>query len=194
MVELTPVEPPDRFNRAKQNAFLTAYAQTGNITAAVRAAQIARESVRLWRMKDPDFRARFREAKREADDMLEAAARQRAIVGTRRPIYQGGKKVGEELVYSDNLLIVLLKASKPHKYRDNFAHEVTGRRGGPLQIEARAVAASDILTDPEIYRRTKELAQAIEAREEEQARELIDVEATPAHDEGSADAAPDPNA
>jgi hypothetical protein len=45
----------------------------------------------------------------------------------KRPIYQGGKLVGHDVVYSDNLLLALLKARRPEKYRDRqlIEHRVT---------------------------------------------------------------------
>ncbi len=50
--------------------------------------------------------------------ILEDEATRRAIEGVKKPVYQGSKKVGEILHYSDTLLIVLLKAQAPKSTRN----------------------------------------------------------------------------
>ena len=63
-----------------------------------------------------------------------SAARRRAAEGTLKPVYQGGKLVGEIREFSDTLLIFLLKGKRPEVYRENvkvehsgkIAHDVTG--------------------------------------------------------------------
>lgn len=122
-----------RFSVAKQNAFLSAFAKCGTILHAANAAGINRETVRTWRSDDESFAERFSEAQKEANELLEAEARRRAIQGCRRkkftkngdPIYdpETGEQY-EELVYSDTLLIFLLKGNDPEKYRERT--EVTG--------------------------------------------------------------------
>ena len=46
---------------------------------------------------------------------------------------QGGRMVGTKLVKSDTMLIFMLKAARPEKYRDR--HELTGAGGGPIKTE-----------------------------------------------------------
>lgn len=151
-----------------KEAFLAAFAKTGNISVAAQAANVDRTTAWYWR-KDPEFRAKFREARRESVEYMEAEALRRAMHGTRRPIFQGGKKVGEELVYSDPLLMFLLRAAKPKKYRENLSHEISGRGGGPVQVQARALPATDALMDPEVYAKAKAYAQALEEAKDRQA-------------------------
>jgi len=57
-------------------------------------------------------------------DALEDEAIRRAHDGTMKPVFHGGKKVGEVREYSDKLLIFLLKGCKPEKYavRRKFKH------------------------------------------------------------------------
>ena len=59
-------------------------------------------------------------------EVLEDEALRRARDGTDKPIYQGGKKVGSVREYSDTLLIFLLKARNPAKYRERIDAHVTG--------------------------------------------------------------------
>ena len=60
----------------------------------------------------------------EAVQVLEMEARRRALRGVKKPIFQGGMLCGHEIKYSDTLLIFLLKAHKPHFYRERVDHTV----------------------------------------------------------------------
>lgn len=64
--------------KARQDAFLEAYASLGNITDAATAVGISRESVRLWtRDNDLGFKDRFTEANQAYGDYLRGLARKR---------------------------------------------------------------------------------------------------------------------
>lgn len=89
-----------------------------NITKACEAAGISRRVVYQWQEKDEAFSLAFHEANAIATEQLEAEAWKRATSGTPRPVYQGGVLVGEIIDKSDTLLIFLLKARAPNKYRD----------------------------------------------------------------------------
>jgi hypothetical protein len=117
----------------KQRAFLAAYARTGNITAAARAAQCHRSQHYEW-LADPAYAEAFLAAQEEAVEALELEARRRAAQGVLKPVYYRGAVCGRVREYSDTLLIFLLKAARPEKYRDNarIEHEVSGAGGGPL--------------------------------------------------------------
>lgn len=141
----------------KKQAFLAAYGITGNISTATEASGVVRQTHYDWLESDPDYQIAFAEAQKQSVEMLEAEARRRAVEGVRKlKFHQGsmvmvptGKMVkvqekndhGEifeseqpEMVpyveheYSDVLLIVLLKAHAPQKYRDNLSvkHEFDG--------------------------------------------------------------------
>ena len=56
----------------------------------------------------------------QVPDALEDEAWTRAVDGRSRPIFQGGVCVGYVQIYSDSLLITLLKAHRPEKYRENM--------------------------------------------------------------------------
>jgi hypothetical protein len=64
---------------------------------------------------------------------LEDEAVRRAYEGVERPVFQGGKQVGVVREYSDTLLIFLLKALRPEKYRGVVPKT---RRGTPCQCPA----------------------------------------------------------
>lgn len=97
--------------------FLKTLAETANVRAACNAAGIARKTAYQHRNRSEVFAAKWDEALDEACDILEAAARERA------------------LTMSDTLLIFLLKAHRPALYRETSRHELAGADGGGLLIE-----------------------------------------------------------
>jgi hypothetical protein len=105
--------------------FLSTLADTGSVVRAVRAAGVHRSTAYDHREADAGFAAAWKDAERISVELMEDEARRRAVEGCRRPVFQGGKKVGEILEYSDTLLIFLLKAHDP-KYRDKQQVEHSG--------------------------------------------------------------------
>jgi len=104
----------------KKERFLTAFRELASISAAARSTKIARSEHYRWMREDEDYAAQFGESQEVAADALEDEAVRRAKEGTQRPVFQGGKLVGKIREYSDTLLIFLLKAARPKKYRDKF--------------------------------------------------------------------------
>lgn len=98
-----------------RDAFLDALAQHGNVSRAARAAKISREWLYQQRHADEDFARQWEQAQSIGLDSLEDVANVRA------------RKM------SDTLLIFLLKAHRPEKYRDRY--EVSGPNGGPIQTQ-----------------------------------------------------------
>ena len=79
---------------------------------------VSRQTVYAWRESDPAFATAWSIAEEHGTGLLEDEAIRRAMHGTNRPVYQGGKLVGYVRDYSDTLLIVMLKARKPDVYKD----------------------------------------------------------------------------
>lgn len=134
-----------RKRTSKKAAFLAAYAECGNVTHAAKLAKCSRSQVYEWLRDDQGFSNSFDEAGEQAVELMEQEARRRAVNGTTRPIYQGGVKVGAIREYSDTLLIFLLKAARPEKYRERFDH------GGKVAVEhsgAVRVTVEDLLNEP----------------------------------------------
>jgi hypothetical protein len=112
--------------QAEQKArYLKTVGQVGTLTAGCRAARCSPHTVYAWREHDLAFAMAEAEARTAFADAVEEEAIRRAWHGIKRPIYQGGKLVGYETVYSDNLLLQLLRAHKPEKYRENVQLAVT---------------------------------------------------------------------
>lgn len=131
-------------------AFLAALAATGNITASCDRAGIDRDTFYVHRDRDPEFRAKMRRAIGVATEALEGEARRRAYEGLlRKKFGKGGEPLidpdtGEQYAereYSDTLLIFLLKAHKPRKYRERKEVEHKGK------VTHRVVRAEDMDDD-----------------------------------------------
>ena len=115
--------------------FLDHFAKEANMTRAAAAAGVSRNTVYAWQEHDTDgFSERYHVAEAQANDAIDAEINRRAITGTLKPVYQGGKKVGCIREYSDVLLIFLAKARMPHKYRETTRLEHTGADGGPIEV------------------------------------------------------------
>jgi len=110
-----------RINRHdKRDAFLAAFAQLGTISHAAEAAGVSRDDHYAWLKKDPDYPRLYAEAGERARESMVREARRRAIEGTEKPVYQGGKRVGTIRDYSDTLLIFLMKGAMPETYRERI--------------------------------------------------------------------------
>lgn len=148
-------------------AFLSAMTESGNVRLACEAAGIQRRTAYDLREADETFLADWEHAQEEAADLLEQEARRRAYEGLRRVKFDRGKPImvpaigadglmvkdqsgNPEMVpyveheYSDTLLIFLLKATNPEKYRERS----DVRHSGHIDVsklsddELRAIAES----------------------------------------------------
>lgn len=108
--------------------FLKALRSGKSVTAACRIGRIARTAAYEWRKGDEAFAKAWDEAIEEGTDGLEDSAHTRA------------KKS------SDTLMIFLLKARRPDKFKERVLNEHTGKDGGAIEVtgdvdRARALAA-----------------------------------------------------
>ena len=99
------------------------------------------------------FAAQWDEALEEGTDLLEAEARRRAVTGIDEPVYHKGEVVGSIKKYSDTLLIFLLKAHNPQKFRDGVKVEHTG--------------ATDVGVDRDLEKRIMERLEKMAALDDE---------------------------
>jgi hypothetical protein len=167
----------------KRAAFLAAYAQAGNLSEAAKRAKVNRCSHYDW-LEDPGYQRDFALAHAAACELLESEARRRAVTGIAEPVVYQGKltyepllnkdgslkrnKEGEALYskiplcirkYSDVLLIFMMKAMMPHKYRDNYAGEAKDE----LAKVSRGADLHQKLTDAELQQ-LDQLAKALRSR------------------------------
>ena len=110
----------------KVSAFLVALTETASVTASCEVAGIGRTAVYEWRDQDPDFRDQWEAALELGTDALEDEAVRRAREGTDEPVFYQGQQCGKVRKYSDVLLIVMLKARRGHKFRDQSSVEHSG--------------------------------------------------------------------
>jgi hypothetical protein len=107
--------------RAK-HAFLEAYAQWANISYACKISGVARQNVYDWQERDEEFSAAFHRAEAAATERLEREAWRRAVEGSpyERTSYWHGEPVGTDrkIEYSDQLMMLLLRARRPDLYRE----------------------------------------------------------------------------
>ena len=78
----------------------------------------SRTRVYALRKANADFAAAWDDALDEAVDMLELKACRRAIEGVAHPVFYRGRVVGEIRRHSDTLLMFLLRALRPQRYRE----------------------------------------------------------------------------
>lgn len=111
---------------AKKAAFLKAFLTAGTVLHAAKAAKIDRHSHYRWMKEDEEYAAAFRDAEVGVTELLEHEAQRRAKDGVEEPVFHDGAIVGHKLKYSDLLMIFLLKARAPHKYREVIRNEHSG--------------------------------------------------------------------
>lgn len=132
-----------------QDPFLEGYALHGIITRAARSANVDRSTVEEERKRNPAFALALEEAREQAADNLESFAYTWATTGlkekTEEKTYDEkgqvvSSKVRETANVSPALLIFLLKAFRPAKYRETFRVENTGAEGGPIRVKVEGAA------------------------------------------------------
>jgi hypothetical protein len=97
---------PEALRRRKR--FLVALEETGNVTLAAQIAGWHRQRAYELRASDPEFAKQWEQAHEVSVEKLEAIARERAKQ------------------QSDTLMIFLLKALRPHVYRDKLEVQQSG--------------------------------------------------------------------
>lgn len=120
-----PRKPP-----AWEAKFLAALSDTGNILYSCRIAEVGRQTVYDAKNRDEAFAELWDDALDEAADAMEIEARRRAVQGIKKTVYvRSGTDPKTKIpvyekqdvrLYSDNLLMFMLKGARPEKYRDGF--------------------------------------------------------------------------
>ena len=125
----TLISLPRKITETRKRVFLEELAKHGVVAEAARVATphptVTNGSSGFYRLRrlDPGFAEQWAAAQEKADAALLTAARERAIHGTEKGIFQRGARVvdhdGEpatERVYSDRLLELLLKSRFPDDF------------------------------------------------------------------------------
>lgn len=141
----------------QRQTFLDAFARCGIVKTALLAAGCTRAQLARWRREDA-FDAAYLEAQEDANDLLEGEARRRAFEGVVRERCLGAgdnARFIEELVYSDPLLLALLKANRPEKFAERTKSEITNPDGS-LRPENATEGAARIAALLEEARRRRD--------------------------------------
>lgn len=104
-------------NQAKMDAWLDKFRNCGNVRLSCEAVGIGRTTVYRWRRRWATFAAAWDEAQEDATDILEATAWKRAV---------------DEA--SDRLLMFLLKAHRPERFKERVETQLTGKDGAPIVL------------------------------------------------------------
>ena len=139
---------PDK-RRDWQAPFLESVALHGIKTRACKAVGVDPKTVDRERRRDDAFAVAYADALDEAADNLETFAHRWATTGLEERheevVYDvSGKVVGRKVRTTSNvsptLLIFMLKAMRPAKYRENVRVEQTGVGGGPIRVKVEGAA------------------------------------------------------
>ncbi|MCQ8277778.1 hypothetical protein NFI95_04885 [Acetobacteraceae bacterium KSS8] len=113
--------------------FLASLAESGNLFLACHASNMTRRQITHLQRTNADFAAAYDEAMDEAADRIEAEAWRRGLEGVAEPLIKNGQVVrdanNEPIMtrrYSDPLLVLLLKGSKPNKYHTKAGQSPAG--------------------------------------------------------------------
>ncbi len=100
-----------------QQKLLSFYGVTGVIGTAAQMAEVPIRVHEESLQDSPAYKKAYALAQRDSVLALEERARYRAVVGTEDPIFHGGEMVGYRQRFSDRLMIFLLQANHPAKFR-----------------------------------------------------------------------------
>lgn len=119
-----------------ERRFLATLRETANVRLAAEAAGVSRKTAYAHKKSNATFQQSWDDALEEAVDLLEREARRRAFEGVEEPVFFQGKQIERDGVpvvvrkYSDVLLMFLLKAHRPRKFRERV--ELSGNADEPL--------------------------------------------------------------
>jgi len=129
-------------SRAVRRRFIDRLANTANVSVACAHSRMSRGFAYKWREEDSDFAEDWNKALNMGLAAAEDELVRRAVAGVREPVYYQGARIGTMKRYSDILLMFLLKAHNPEKYRERA--EIT--HSGELLLRQQGGARERLLT------------------------------------------------
>ena len=127
-------------DEASKQFYLDALPKLVTSSLALKAAGATPYQLAVWRESDAAFLVAERYAREAIADQLEAEAVRRAFRGVKRPVYQGGLLAGYLTEYSDQLLMFVLRAMRPERFRERSEVTVT-----PIVKTVAGFEAGDVL-------------------------------------------------
>lgn len=122
-----------------KTAFLAAFRESANVRLSCDTVGVSRTTVYDWCKGDLAFKAAFADAEEDANDLVRAELRRRAMEGVEEPVVQMGRLALDEeghvlkvRKYSDQLMSLLAKARLP-EFHEKQHLELTGKDGGAVE-------------------------------------------------------------
>lgn len=124
-------------------SFLDAYRRRGRLNASAREAGVTPATVYRWRKTVEGFEEAFLEAKEDVVEVLEDTAFDLAVDGVlEERMDKDGNVIARKRTYATNVLLRLLEANAPEKYRQRSETQLGGIPGGePIQMGDSEAAA-----------------------------------------------------
>lgn len=122
--------------KKRRAAFLEALAETANVTHACKQALVPRRTAYQWREDVPKFADAWDDAVELGTDALEDEAVRRAHAGVDKPVFYQGEVCGAIREYSDTLLIFMLKARRPDKFKERAE---VNHKSDPIRVLLEAI-------------------------------------------------------
>ena len=104
--------------KARKKRFLETFSECANVTEACRLTDIHPSLVYVWRKRDRAFAKDWAVAVERGTDALEDEAVRRALDGCLEPVFYKGVQCGTVRKFSDSLLMFLLRARRPERFRE----------------------------------------------------------------------------
>ena len=135
--------PAKKSTPSRVAVFLEAYAGSGSVTAAAKAAGVHRTTHYLRAKNDPKYRQAVEDVEQHVAQQIEDACVTRAIHGSKRQLFWRGKpmkaKNGHliyEVEWDTTLQLGMLKRFRPALYREHVVQEHTGSINLVERLEA----------------------------------------------------------
>ena len=123
--------------------FLASFSKGGIVTDAALAAGKDPRTIYRWRERSERCMSEFKEAERQAADVLRKEARRRAVDGVSEPVFFQGEICGYVQRYSDSLMGRLLVAHcEEHKQESTL--KLKGDRKEPVTIDFSDLSSDQI--------------------------------------------------
>jgi hypothetical protein len=107
--------------------FLDGFEQSGRVDKACKLAGISRTTAYRHRQSDEDFALAWHDIEEAVTDAMEREAWRRSTEGVDKPIFYRGEQIATVKEFSDPLMMFMLRARNPAKYREQFDFKHSGR-------------------------------------------------------------------
>lgn len=129
-----------KWTLAKAGKFIEFLKSTPNVLEAARSVGMSSSRVYELKKEDKEFSISWDAAIDIGLQNMEQVLLDRVLNGVEEGIIEDGKVVKGRVRHSDALMMFLMKAHNPKKYRER--HEITGANGAPLVPTLTVTVAS----------------------------------------------------